>query len=276
MKAYYVPLKAVLVCLIVPSAYHTGLAQPKKLSRAIINMQTEITFPDNQGIPPQGEGDRMILPPGMAGGMDLQITIYLKGDMTRISSTSAFMNNIIISDQKSRKTTTLIEAMGKKTGFISTEEDEQEMKRQMDSVQSSRPDLPPVSPRVSEIIETNETKKIAGYECRKALIRVKSTGEDPPATEVWYCPDFFAPGLFSGTAGGFMMPGLNALKELKGFPMEYEMKRGNGMMMHMVVSRFQPEAEVDDRIFEIPKGYAIKSVREMQRDGGRLMFRKED
>jgi hypothetical protein len=73
-----------------------------------------------------------------------------------------------------------------------------------------------------------------------------------------------------------MMPGLNALKELKGFPMEYEMKRGNGMMMHMVVSRFQPEAEVDDRIFEIPKGYAIKSVREMQRDGGRLMFRKED
>jgi hypothetical protein len=91
----------VLSCLLVSIQ---SMAQ-KIIDKAIVKTQTEIVFPENQGGPGggPGEGDRVMMGGGM-GGLDLSSTIYFKGDMTKIESTSDFGNNITITDLKNKKT----------------------------------------------------------------------------------------------------------------------------------------------------------------------------
>jgi hypothetical protein len=256
-------------------------AQPKLVEKAIVKMQTEITFPENMGggNSPGGEGggDRFIMMGG-AGGMESTSTMYFKGDMTKVENTTDFGNNIVITDRKSGKTTTLTEAMGKKTGFYTTPEDDKKMRARMDSARELRRDslqkmginvAPPAKPQIEY---TEETKKIAGYVCKKAIIKSPGQRGQPSTTEVWYCPEFkLAGGSPSGGGGGrgmMAMAGVNGLDQLEGFPMEYRIERGNGMKMHMQVTKVQLDASIDDRIFEIPKGYELKPMSEMMQGGG--------
>jgi hypothetical protein len=55
--------------------------------------------------------------------------------------------------------------------------------------------------------------------------------------------------------------------------MEYQMERNNGMKMHMTVTKVQLDAVIDDKTFEIPKGYDIKPLKEMQGGDGRMIMR---
>ena len=55
--------------------------------------------------------------------------------------------------------------------------------------------------------------------------------------------------------------------------MEYKFERSNGMKMHMVVSKVQIDANIDDKIFEIPKGFDLKPMSEMQQGGRGFMIR---
>ncbi|MDX2046534.1 MAG: DUF4412 domain-containing protein [Chitinophagaceae bacterium] len=261
----------------------TIVAQPKVINQAIVKAKTEITFPDNMntgGSP--GEGDRMVMIGG-PGGMEASTTIYYKADMTKIESTSDFGNNTIITDKKNKKTTTLIEAMGRKTGFYSTDEDQKQMEARMDSVRKARRDsleklgLPIAQPVQPDIEYSDETKKIAGYTCKKAVIRTKGrNGEVTNETTVWYCPDFkMGEGYsMSGGRGGMMgMLGVNGLDKIEGFPMEYQAERRNGMKVHMQVTKVQLETDIADTVFEVPKGYDIKPLKDVQGDPGRVMFR---
>jgi hypothetical protein len=264
---------ALIGILLFSSAY----AQ-KIVDKAIVKTQTEIVFPENPGGPGGGpDGDRGNIMGGMSG-LDLTSTIYFKGDMTKIESTSDFGNNITITDRKNKKTTTLMEMMGKKMGFYSTEEDEKIMRARQDSIRAQRRDslqkmginvAPSPAP---EVIYTEETKKIAGYTCKKAVIKTKNRQGEISESTVWYCPEFKMAEGFSMNAGGgmgrAMMGGLNGLDMVNGFPMEYEMQRANGMKVHMVVTKVQLEATIEDKTFEIPKGYDIKPMSEMAGPGG--------
>jgi hypothetical protein len=269
----------------------SAIAQPRVVKSAIVKMQTEITFPENFGGPggggPPGGGDgggnTVIM--GGPGGMEANSTLYYTVDRSKLESTSDFGNNIVISDRKEKKTTTLIEAMGKKTGFYSTEEDEAAMRNRMDSARNARRDslqkmgLPIAAPAKPEIVYTEETKKIAGYTCKKALIRTKDRQGTVNESTVWYCPEFkMGEGFsFGGGRGGFMggpmMGGMNGLENIDGFPMEYSMSRNNGMKMHMTVSKVQLDAAIDDKTFEVPKGFELKSMKDMQGRDGRMMIR---
>ena len=75
--------------------------------------------------------------------------------------------------------------------------------------------------------------------------------------------------------GGMSMMSVSGMEKLNGFPMEYETTRQNGMKISMVVTKVQLDADIDDKTFEIPKGYDIKPMSEMggQREGMRMMFR---
>jgi len=261
----------------------------KIIDKAIVKTQTEIVFPENPGGPGggpggPGEGDRVMMGAGM-GGLDLSSTIYFKGDMTKIESTSDFGNNITITDLKNKKTTTLMEMMGKKIGFYSTDADDKAMKARQDSIRAVRTDslkqlginiAPPAAP---EIVYLNETKKIAGYNCKKAIIKTRNRQGEVNESTVWYCPDFkMAEGFTMNAGGGMgraMMGGLNGLDQVNGFPMEYEMQRSNGMKIHMVVTKLQTDVTIDEKTFDIPKGYDIKPMSEMQGPGGggRVMIR---
>jgi Domain of unknown function (DUF4412) len=261
--------------------------QVKTVDKAIVKMKTEMQFPENfGGGGPSGEGgERIVIAGGGPGGIETSMTAYYRGDFTKIESVSDFGNNMVIIDHKQKKTTTLIEAMGRKTGFYSTEEDDAAMRARMDSARNARRDslqkagLPIGEPRKPVIEYIDETKKIAGYTCKKAIVKTRDQRGETNATTVWYCPDFkIAQSMPSGGGGGMMgrgmmMMGMNGLDQLEGYPMEIQMERSNGMKVHTVVTSVKLDAGIEDKVFEIPKGYDLKPLKDMQGGDGRVMFR---
>lgn len=258
------------------------------VNKAIVKMNTQITFPESWGGggPGGGGGDDNAM--RMPRDIETAMTIFFKGDQTKIESASDFGKNYTFIDRKEKKTTTLMEAMGRKMGFYSTDAEAENMQKRMDSARALRRDsLEKMGLRFSdggpEIVYTEEAKKIAGVDCKKAIIKTKDRQGQVSETAVWYAPEFtmgpgFAMNSSSGQGGGGMrgamsmtMPGLD---KLKGFPMEYETTRQNGMKVFMTVTKVQLEADIDDKTFEIPKGYDIKPMSEMGGQGGmRMMFR---
>lgn len=271
-------LKAfILICL--PLAL---FAQSKVVNQAIVHSKTEINFPQNFNRP-GGEDDGG----GPPSGMESKNTVYLKGDLIKTVNQSDFGNNITIVDKKNKTTTTLIEAMGRKTGFTindsEQEEVEKRMQARMDSLRLARSDNAPpgggpgrFTTASSEIEETNETKKIAGQVCKKAIIKSHSRQGETNEIIVWYTPDFkMAAGYplsSSPMGGGRGFAGRNRagfinaadMAKINGFVMGYEMARPNGFSMKMEVTKIELDANIADKIFEVPKGYEMKTPQEVQ------------
>ncbi|MFT4015538.1 MAG: hypothetical protein QM668_01130 [Agriterribacter sp.] len=258
------------------------LAAQQTATSLIVKSKTEITFPEN---PNRGDGD------GFSGpsGMESKNTTYYKGDFIKTLNQSDFGNNIVIVDKKNKKTTTLIEAMGRKTGFYITEEDQEKMQedaqKRMDSLRQARggndDQQRNFTPAEPEIVYTNETKKIAGYNCKKAIIKTKSRQGEVSELHVWYTPDVqrpegypvsgantggvgFARGFSGGGPGGGAFGGLSNLEKINGFIMGYNMSRPNGFKMETEVTSIEVNPAIEDKVFEIPKGYDIKPMSEMQ------------
>ncbi len=265
-------------------------AQIKLVDNAIIKAKTEMTFPENFN---PGRGGA----PGDGGGfsmprdMETTSTMYYTPNFMKVESASDFGNNIVITDRLNKKTTTLIEAMGRKTGFYSSDADEQAMKVKSDSLRELKKDSLKAmgltfKESKSEITYLEETKKIAGYTCKKAIIKSKGQNGETNESVVWYNPEFkispvsSAAGSTQGFGGGrgrMMMGGIQGLEELEGFPMEYEITRNNGFMIHMTVLKVQTDATIEEKIFEIPKGYDLKPMSSIQGGNGegmRMIFRQ--
>lgn len=279
MTIQYSKMKKLLAVLAITIAVN---AQAQKVvSKAIVTTKTEMEFPE-QNQPAGGDdgGNRMMMP----RDMEITSTIFFKEDQTKMENTTDFGKNYVFIDRKAKRTTTLMEMMGKKQGFWSSDEDQAKMQKRMDSVRAARADslkqlgitfAPPAEP---EITYTDEKKKIAGMECKKAIIKTKNQRGEVNETAVWYTPEFVMADGFSLTSqggGGMRMMGFNpsGIEKIKGFPMEYEIVRQNGMRIHMTVIKVQLDADIDDKTFEIPKGYDIKPMSEMQNQGGRMMMR---
>ncbi|HEX5668748.1 MAG TPA: DUF4412 domain-containing protein [Chitinophagaceae bacterium] len=272
-------MKKIIAVLALTVAFQ---AQAQKVvNKAIVTMKTEMEFPE-QNQPAGGDdgGNRMMMP----RDMEMTSTIFFKEDQTKIETASDFGKNYTFVDRKAKKTTTLMEVMGRKQGFWSSDEDQANMQKRMDSMRAVRADslkqlgitfAPPAEP---EITYTEEKKKIAGYECKKAIIKTKNQRGELNETAVWYTPEFkMADGftLTSQGGGGMRMMGFNpsGIEKINGFPMEYEIVRQNGMRIHMTVTKVQLDPNIDDKTFEIPKGYDIKPLSEMQGQGGGMRFR---
>jgi hypothetical protein len=59
--------------------------------------------------------------------------------------------------------------------------------------------------------------------------------------------------------------------------MEYEIVRGNGFKLHMTVLSVKVDATIEDKVFDVPKGFDIKPMGSMQgRDGMRMIFRNDN
>ncbi|MFN5641752.1 MAG: hypothetical protein ACK45S_05045 [Sphingobacteriales bacterium] len=251
------------------------------VEKAIIKMNMQITFPENWGGGgPGGGGDdngmRM-----MPRDIETAMTVFYKGDQTKIETSSDFGKNYTFIDRKEKKTTTLMEMMGRKQGFYSTDAEAEAMTKRMDSIRALRRDsLEKMGLRFNdggpEILYTEESKKIAGITCKKAIIKTKDRQGAVTETAVWYAPDFKMGAGFAtsgGSQGGGMMRGgmsmnLPGMEKLNGFPMEYETTRQNGMKTYMVVTKVDLDANIDDKTLEIPKGYDIKPMSEMGGQGG--------
>ncbi|MBX3241342.1 MAG: hypothetical protein KIT80_17665 [Chitinophagaceae bacterium] len=261
--------------------FSTVLFAQKVVERAIVKSVTEITFPQNNNNAPGGDDDA---PRPFGGGMESTNTVYYRGDFIKTFNQTDFGNNTVIIDKKNNKTITIMEAMGRKTGYYSTPEDEELMRKRMDSLRQAGGGANRQIQRREgepEIVETEETRKIAGYNCKKTIIRTKANNGEVNETIVWYTPDLkmpaeypqagmsapgggrgFAASFGGGSRGGGI--GIPALNKINGFVMGYEMSRPNGFSMKMEVKKIEVDPEIKDKVFEVPKGTELKPISEMQ------------
>lgn len=177
---------------------------------------------------------------GMMQGSTLDI--YFKEKMTRAEmKMGSMMNMTTISDEKSGKLLMLMSGMiGKKAISTTTEElsskDEKEKPKY-------------------EVELVEETKDIAGYKCKKAIL----TDEEGNESTFWYTEEIEV-----------SKKGQNYLNEnVPGYPMQYEINN-SGLVMGMTVTNITKELSKSDlKLFDmsIPEGYAEMTMEELQQMG---------
>ena len=279
-------MKKIITLLFAVSAT-VAYAQPKLLTQAIITTKTTIVSPDEDEIGPNATSTSTAGPDGQelrvmrfGGDGETKTTTWLKNDLIKTFSESEMGRTTAIRDNGKKMTTTIMEIMGKKMGYYATDEDQEQMRKQLDSMMQGRNQntdlqaiLSPTTPK-TEITYLDENKKISGYECKKAIIANTRSNGKIDTTVVWYIPDMKLQGVSStgGSLGGFggMSPqvGTNGMDLLKGFPMEYQRNMNRGRKMTVQVTKLVIDKEVTDKEFEIPKDIDIKPMKDMQ-NGGR-------
>lgn len=241
------------------------------VNEAMLQMKTETTNPNSDANGPAVSGDgegRMMF---RMGDGEIKSKMFFKNGMTKIESDMGMGTNQVIIDGKEKKTTTLFEAMGRKMGFYTSDADMQRMMTAgADSNRQRFQQMQQYTPEVF-IEYLSDTRKIAGMQCKKALIRYKDRRGQEVQQEVWYSPDFILGEGFR-IRDVMRMANVPGLDKLKGFPMEFELVRQNGVKVHFQVTKVDLTAKVDDKTFIIPKDYDIKSMSEMNQGGGRNGF----
>lgn len=261
-------------------------AQPKMLTQAIITTKTTIVSPEgdepvltnNTG--PDGAEVRVMR---FGGDGETKTTTWLKNDLVKTFSESEMGRTTVIRDNGKKITTTMMEMMGRKNAFYATDEDQKEMAKRMDSMMRTRAqnaavNNTPSTPPTYKVEYIEESKKISGYACKKALIIATRSNGKSDTTLVWYCPEFKLQNLAStgGSLGGFggfnVSSGPNSMELLNGFPMQYERSMPRGRTMTVQVTKLVIDKEVADKEFEIPKDVEVKAMKDMQQEGGGQRF----
>ena len=272
--------KALTFLLLAASA--AVYAQPKLLTQATVTTKTTIVTPDEDENAPAGniqsENGEQIRVMRFGGDGETKTTTWVKNDLTKTYSESEMGLTTVIRDNTKKITTTIMAMMGKKFGFYATDEEQLQMRKQMDSMMKGRGpngtqgelNATPATISVSYI---DESKKIAGYNCKKALVVATRAIGKSDTTAVWYCPDFKIQNLPStGGAGsgfgGFNVSSPNGIEDIAGFPMQYEKTLNRGRKMTVQVTKVVIDKEIADKEFDIPKDIEVKPMKDLQNGGG--------
>ncbi|MGC4104166.1 hypothetical protein [Ferruginibacter sp.] len=281
-----------IITLFCMAAATAATAQTKVVTQAVITTKTTTVSPEGSEDmapppPPSGDGGEQRVTFRFGGDGETKTVTTLKGDMVKTYTENEMSRITTLRDNAKKTTTTLMEMMGKKTGVVATDEDQAAAAKKLDSMMQSRSqngggnfNFSSNTVTASDIAYTEESKKIAGLQCKKALVINTRKNGNKDTTVVWYCPDFKLQGLVStgGTSGfggfGARLTGLSGLDNLAGFPMQYEMKLNRGRKMIVEVTKITLDKEVSDKEFEISKDFELKSMKDMQNGGGPgMMFR---
>jgi hypothetical protein len=265
-----------------------AVAQPKLVTQAIITTTTSITAgdnPDNTAIPPPtrgGEGGPVIITRSPFDAGETKSTTYVKNNLVKTVTDNDMGRNSIIRDNDAKKTTTLMEMMGMKRGFYTTDEEQEMMQKRIDSMVQVRNDANPGASNklVSfDLHYRGESKKIAGYNCKKAVIVYKRSNGSIDSTITWYNTDVKLNGInyTGGPGGGFMSIGKTNSQEgfdkIDGFIMQYEVSLPRGRKMTVMVNKLDIEKEIKDKEFEVSKDYELKAMKDMQGPDGGVQIR---
>ncbi len=261
------------------------MAQPKIIKQATISTTTNVIAPDEEDVSQvQNQGQ----PGGFNfrnfGDGETKSTTYIKDDLVKTNFKSESFKGTVYRDNAAKITTTIFEIMGSKQGMRSTDEDQVEMKKKMDSMREERTKSDTNMIRrtrsvdvKSSVVYIDESKKIAGYNCKKALIITdKFISKD--TMQVWYTPEMKFPNVSStgGTSGlgsiaGSIGGGGN-FDKVDGFVMMYERNMPRGRKMEVKVTKIEIDKDIAAKEFEIPKDVEIKSMKEMAGQGNMRMF----
>jgi GLPGLI family protein len=184
-----------------------------------------ITF---DGLPAQAQA--------MMGNTDMKV--FTKKGNTRTELNMLMMENITIYDAKTKTANVLMNLMGKKYCIKQKAEELEKDKEKQKST----------------ITYSDETKKIASYTCKKAIITFSGS---EVTTTVWYTEEI--PNALNGDES------MQDFKNLKGMPMEFEVQQPEqGFTMKMLATKVLKE-NVDDAKFIVPEGYTETTKEELMK-----------
>lgn len=201
---------------------------------------------------------------------------YYKDSMSKTVIKNEMMNSNIIRNNNSKVTTMLMEMMGSKLGFYSNDNEVSQMaQKRLDTMQAGpRKDsilrkMENDKKRKSTIVYTEETKKIAGYDCKKAYLVTTNFLGQKDSSMIWYTPEIKLPGLANTMASmGFGRPSgggnVTNFDDVNGFVMAYTQRLGATRRMEVEVSKIELDKEIKVKEFDIPKDYDVKPMSEMR------------
>jgi hypothetical protein len=154
-----------------------------------------------------------------------------------------FTNQTLIDD---KGMIMLMEQMGNKMAIKQTKE---EMAKEEAKVKDK-----PADPKIEY---TTETKTIAGYECKKAIVTMVGKDKKEEKMEVWYS-DKFENNNKEGKGQG-----QSFMKGLKGMPFEYAGGQG-GMKFKMVAKEVSVDPVSDEKFALSTDGYKLMTMDELK------------
>ena len=178
---------------------------------------------------------------GMLKGMEM--TIEFKTGKSRVEFSSPMQSSTTVSDETG--SLTLMEMMGQKY-----------------FMKLSKADMDKETKKASEpkITYSDETKTVAGYECKKALIEVKDQKGETQKVNVWYCEKI------PMTGGGRQMA---QFKGLKGAPLQFEANQGP-IKMTFAATKVTTNPVADTEFKLSTEGYTEMTMDQLkQMQGGR-------
>lgn len=257
-------------------------AQSAVVKQAIVYSTLSIIAPEEED--PQGrEGVG-----GFRNMMDgeTKMTTYTKNDLAKTVIKSDFINSAIYRDNSKNLSTTIMEVMGQKMGFYADDQEMAKMQKMRDSMMNARrggvsAENQPNKEPETEISESGETQKIAGFNCKKAYLITKRAFGHKDTAIIWFTPEIKLSSNISFASGNSMgmIPGLeNAMKKIEkieGLVTSFEMTINRGRKLKLDVNKIDLKTPIDDKEFQLPKNVEIKPMSEMRRMFGG-MFRRND
>ncbi|NTV83359.1 MAG: hypothetical protein HGA23_03535 [Bacteroidales bacterium] len=167
--------------------------------------------------------------------MPKTMIMTIKGNKARSEMVMSMGKTVSISDGDNKTAITLMDMMGQKLAIQSNYEEI--MKEMADSPEA-------------KVEVTSETKEIAGYTCKKAVVTIP---EEEMEIIVYYTEELGTSAL------NFDNP---QFKDINGVMLEFEMPNESFSMHFTAIS--VEKKNVDDSEFTIPEGYQIKTKEELK------------
>ncbi|MFI5221253.1 MAG: DUF4412 domain-containing protein [Bacteroidia bacterium] len=200
----------------------------QKLKEGLVEF--EITYPEMTSDMKDMEG---MLPKAM--------TVFFKNEKSRAEMQTVMGTTVNIGNSITKESILLLDMMGKK---IAMKINEDSLMNDPKGLKNAYPDL--------KITQTTETKMIAGYTCRKAIVTYTESGK-PEHIDCFYTDELPMMSLGSDR---------KMFKGIKGFLMEFSMKQG-GMTMKIKAKTISSKKVSDDK-FMVPSDYQVVTQEQLQ------------
>ncbi len=183
-----------------------------------------------ENLPPEMEEHKSMFP--------TQAKSTIKGHMVKMEQPlSMGMKQITIMDNKAESGILLMDMMGQKNAIVLDKESREKF-------EDEQPD--------TEFEYLDETKKIAGYNCKKALMTIKD-GQEEMVLEVFYTTEI-------------ANSGMHQMSGLKGFPLQYSTALGQFVMT--LTAENVEQKKISEEEFTIPEGYQHVTFDQFQKSLG--------
>lgn len=216
--------RILMLAVLITAILSTSTKAQKKSKNAEGKIVYEITL--------DGEVEGM-----MAAMLPSEIVMKFKGSKCRTEMVTAMAENITLSDQKDPNSgLILLDVMGSKYA----------MKVDPAKVEEQKKSLPEF-----EIITSTETKEIAGYICKKAIMKNKSNNEE---TYIYYSEEL--PYLENSLTSQY--------KNISGMPLEFNTKL-NGITMTIKAKSIE-KLKIADSEFVASSEYKLVTEEQLMKE----------